>query len=73
MSTLSVPLTPNLEAFVEAQVKNGFALNKAEVIRKALRRLEEEEAIFAVLQSEKEAGEGKILRGDLKDLAKKIH
>lgn len=72
MSTLSIPLTPNLEAFVKAQVKNGYAENKAEVVRKALRRLEQEQAVFAVLESEQEMREGKILHGNLRKLAKKI-
>ena len=68
MSTLSVPLTPNLEEFVNEQVKTGRASNKADVVRKALKLLEEEEAIMAVLKAEKEP----ILRGDLRKLAKKF-
>ena len=72
MTTLSVPLPSNLEEFINTQVKIGFASNKAEVVRKALVLLAEEEAINAVLQSEKELREGKILRGDLKELAKKL-
>lgn len=72
MSTLSVPLPPHLEEFVNDQVKQGLAANKAEVIRKALKLLREEEAIRVVLESEREIGEGKVLRGDLRKLIKKI-
>ena len=72
MSTLSVPLPPNLEEFVKNQVKQGHAANKAEVVRKALKLLEEEEAINVVLQAEKEISEGKLLRGDIRKLLKKI-
>ena len=72
MSTLSIPLTPNLEEFINSQVKMGNAANKADVVRKALRLLAEEEAINDVLQSEKEAREGKILRGDIRMLMKKF-
>ncbi|MDP3792226.1 MAG: type II toxin-antitoxin system ParD family antitoxin [bacterium] len=68
MSTLSVPLPPHLEEFVSEQVKRGLAPNKAEVVRKALRLLREEEAVMAVLRAEKEP----ILRGDLRKLAKEI-
>lgn len=71
MSTLSVPLTPQLEEFIKAQVKSGRAANKADVVRRALIALEEEEAIQAVLTSQKEALQGKILRGDLRTLIKK--
>lgn len=72
MSILSVPLSPNLDEFISEQVKKGLASNKAEVVRKALRLLQEEEAVYAVLKSEQEVREGKVLRGNLKVLAKKI-
>lgn len=72
MSTLSVPLPPHLDEFISDQVKRGLASNKAEVVRKALRLLQEEEAVYAVLKSEQEVQEGKILRGKLKTLASKL-
>jgi len=68
MSTISVPLTPELEEKIESLVKNGVGANKADVMRKALYRLSEEEAIKAVLQAEKEP----TLHGDLRELAKKF-
>jgi Arc/MetJ-type ribon-helix-helix transcriptional regulator len=70
MSTLSVPITKNLESFVEDMVKRGIASNKAEVVRQALIRYAEDQAVEAVLRSEQEAREGKVLRGDLKGLLK---
>ncbi|PIP87097.1 hypothetical protein COW81_02080 [Candidatus Campbellbacteria bacterium CG22_combo_CG10-13_8_21_14_all_36_13] len=72
MSTISVPLTPELEEKIESLVKSGVGANKADVMRKALSRLSEEEAINAVLQAEKELSEGKVLRGDLREIAKKF-
>ena len=68
MSTLSVPLNKDLEEIVNSFVKKGFASNKAEVMRKALIFLAEEEAVRDVLRAEKEP----ILRGDLRELIKKI-
>ena len=68
MSTISVPLTPKLELSLENLIKSGFADNKAQVMRKALVRLAEEEAVQAVLRAEKEP----ILRGDLRELVKKF-
>jgi len=68
MSTLSVPLTPELEEFIKAQVKSGKAANKAAVVRSALRLLSEEEAIRAVLQARREP----TLRGDLRELARQF-
>ncbi|MEK9131438.1 MAG: type II toxin-antitoxin system ParD family antitoxin [Patescibacteria group bacterium] len=72
MSTLSVPLPPDLEKFVISKVKDGYAANKAEVVRRALKRLSEEEAIAAILQSSQEIKDGKILRGDIRDLMRRI-
>lgn len=72
MSTLSVPLSAQQESFVERLVKEHKASNKAEVIRRALRLLAEEEAVAAVLKAEQEIREGKILKGDLRKLARKI-
>ena len=72
MSTISVPLPANLEAFIDRMVKSGEAANKADVVRKALRLLSDEEAINAVLQAQREIAEGKGLKGDLRELAKKF-
>ena len=68
MSTLSVPLNKDLEEIVNSMVKKGYASNKAEVMRKALIFLAEEEAVQDVLRAEKEP----TLRGDLKELMKNL-
>ena len=72
MSTLSIPLSPEQEQFIEKLVKEHKAPNKAEVVRRALRLFAEEEAIADVLRAEREVAEGKILKGDLRELARKI-
>lgn len=72
MSTLSVPLTPQLEEFINSMVRQGKAENKAQVVRQALRQFEEEEAVNALLQARKDVREGKVFYGDLDELAKKI-
>lgn len=72
MSTISVPLNAELTNWLEQMVKQGYAENKAALVRKALKRLAEEEAISAVLRAEQELRDGKILRGDLDELVKKI-
>lgn len=68
MSTLSVPLTPELELEIEKLVKSGFASNKAAVVRRAIEKLVEDEAVNAVLRAEAEV----TLRGDIRNLMKKI-
>ena len=72
MSTLSVPLNAEHEAFIESYIKSGKAENKAQVVRRALTRMSEEEAVNAVLEAERELGAGKVLRGDLRELLKKV-
>lgn len=68
MSTISVPLTPSLEEFINKMVRDGVGANKADVVRKALRRMSEEEAVNAILNAQKEPN----LKGDLRDLAKRL-
>jgi len=68
MATLSVPLTKDLEEFIESQVRLGKLENKAAVVRRALRLLAEQEAIATVLKADQEPS----VRGDLDKLAKKL-
>jgi len=68
MATLSVPLTKELEEFIESQVRLGKMENKAAVVRRALRLLAEEEAVIAVLRADQEP----FVCGDLDKLAKKL-
>lgn len=72
MSTLSVPLTAQLEEFVQRMVRRGSAATKADVVRRALTRYAEEEAILSVLRSEQEIKEGKAIKGDLKKIMKSL-
>ena len=70
MTTLSVPLSADLEESVNNLVKKGFAANKADLVRKAIIRLIEDEAVMAIILAEQEIAEKKGLRGDLKILSK---
>ncbi len=72
MSTISVPLTSKLESALDNLIKSGFRENKAAIMREALVRLSEEEAVLALLKSQQEVKEGKIFRGDLRKLLKKV-
>ncbi len=72
MTTISVPITPEQEKFIDSYVQSGKAANKAHAIRYAIQRLSEDEAVATVLQSEREIAEGKGMTGDLKKLLKKI-
>ncbi len=71
MTTISVPLNSKQTDYLDALVAD-FGSNRASVMRKALERLAEEEAINAVLQAQQEYKDGKGLTGDLDALLAKI-
>ncbi|MEK7213640.1 MAG: hypothetical protein AAB637_00780 [Patescibacteria group bacterium] len=50
----------------------GNYTNKAEVVRKAIAKFQENEAVEAVLRSERDVAEGRVFFGDLDKLAKKF-
>ena len=72
MGMLTVPLTAKLTAIIDSLVERGVAPTKAALTRKALEKFAEDIAVADVLESEQEASEGKILRGDLKHLASEL-
>lgn len=72
MSTISVPIPNTLETFIDDMIRRGFAPSKAEVVRQALVRYAEDQAVEAVMQSMREAKAGKILRGDLDEIAARL-
>lgn len=69
MSTISVPIPASLETFIKEMIEKGYATNKADLVRKALIKLREDEAVDSVLRAEKEGAEGINLKGDLDELA----
>lgn len=68
MTTISVPLRKDNEEKLDELVRSGVGSSRADVMRKALERLAEDEAVEAVLRAEKEP----VLRGDLRELMKKF-
>ena len=66
MSTISVPLPSFLEEFIEKMVASGQAANKADVVRRALIKYREDQALDSFLRAKQEEN----LSGDLDELAK---
>jgi antitoxin ParD1/3/4 len=68
---MNVSLTPELEQFVQSKVKSGRYLSASEVIREALRLLEERDRLYqarlADLQKEITIGIESAERGELYD------
>jgi len=72
MSVATVPLNKKTQSSLDALLKSGVGSSKADVIRKAINRLAEEQAILDVLEAEREVEKGLVFQGDLDELTKKI-
>lgn len=68
MTTLSVPLTPELAKFVEEATKSS-GLTKSDIMRQALTLYAEEQAVRKILLASSEPS----LKGDLRELMSKIN
>ncbi len=69
MSTISVPLNARQEGLLEGLISSGVASNKAEVMRKALEKYAEDEAVRVVLEASRS---GVFLKGDIDELAAQL-
>ncbi len=72
MSIVTIPLESDLIAFIEAEIKEGNAETKTQVIRQALRKLREERAFARLREAESDVREGRLLKGDLKKLLARL-
>ena len=72
MTTITIPLNKELEETVESLLQDGRFDTKTAMVRYALQRLAEEEAVERVLRAEREIQEGKGLSGDVRALVDNI-
>jgi len=72
MATLSVPLTPELEDFIEKMIMENKADNKAQVVRRALHEFRENELFREVLEAQSDISRGRVYSGNLRDLINKL-
>lgn len=70
MTTISIPISNELNDFINQQVKLGRASSKAELVRLAIKKFKENEFILNILEAEQEVRDGKVLTGDLDELAR---
>ncbi|MBA3973027.1 MAG: type II toxin-antitoxin system ParD family antitoxin [Candidatus Solibacter sp.] len=68
---MNISLTPELEAFLQSRVRSGRYLSSSEVVREALRLLEqreqEREAALAELKAKLKRGAAQARQGELLD------
>lgn len=72
MSTISVPLTKELEAFIDQMLHENRFSNKAELVRRALYEYSEQVAINDVLEAEAQVARGGYISGDLDEILEKM-
>ena len=70
LTTITIPITSDLNDFINSQVKIGGASSKADFVRRAIQKMKEDIFVQQILQAKQEAKEGKLLKGDLDKLAK---
>jgi Arc/MetJ-type ribon-helix-helix transcriptional regulator len=72
MTTITVPITTELENFIESELRAGTSESKAHLVRYALGRLQEERAIMRLQEAEADIKAGRVYRGDLRKILKKF-
>lgn len=72
MTTITVPITKELESFIVDELKAGTSDSKAQLVRFALMRLREERALARLAEAERDIKEGRVYTGDLKKLLKQF-
>ncbi len=70
MTTISIPISTELNEYINEQVRLGKASSKAELIRRALTQFKQEDFLNTIRQAEQEVRDGKVFTGDLDKLAK---
>ena len=70
MTTITIPITSELDSFIKEQVRLGKAANKADLVRRAIIKFKEDEFISTIILAKQEVRDGKALTGDLDELAK---
>lgn len=69
MTTISIPISGELNEYIDEQVRLGNAASKSELIRRAIQKYKEDEFVQTILRAQQEIKDGKILSGDLDTLA----
>ncbi len=72
MTTLSIPVDDTLIQFIENMIATNKAESKTQVVRRALYNLREEEALKDIAEARIDIEQGRVYRGNLKDLSNTI-
>ena len=70
MTTISVPIPKDLLDFVDSVIASGEAENRAQAIRKAIRKMREQVEIAEIFEASRQIEQGLGYTGDLKAIIK---
>jgi len=70
MTTISVPLPKDLLIFIDSVITSGEAENRAQAVRKAIRKMREQIEINEILDASRQIKNGQAYKGDLKTILK---
>lgn len=68
MATISISLNKETEAQLDGLVQDGVGANRSDVMRRALLQFAEDEAVRRFMEGKQEIAEGKLLRGDTREI-----
>lgn len=70
MTTISVPLPKDLLIFIDSVITSGEAENRAQAVRKAIRKMREQIEINEIFDASNQIKRGQVYKGDLKTILK---
>ncbi|MEY2664595.1 MAG: hypothetical protein RIT04_403 [Candidatus Parcubacteria bacterium] len=70
MTTISVPIPSDLLKFIDDFISSGEAENRAQAIRKAVRKMREQVEINEIFEASQQIKQGISYTGDLNDILK---
>jgi Arc/MetJ-type ribon-helix-helix transcriptional regulator len=71
MTTISIPLPNDLIKFIDSQITSGEVDNRAQAVRKALRKFREDVEMWEIMESSEQIKRGLFFEGDLRSIIKK--
>ena len=70
MTTISVPMPKDLLQFVDSIILSGQAENRAQAIRKSIRKMREHIEVREIFEASRQVKDGLMYTGDLKEIMK---
>jgi Arc/MetJ-type ribon-helix-helix transcriptional regulator len=70
MTTISIPMPKDLLDFIDEFINSGEAENRAQAVRKAVRKMREQIEVDDIFEASRQIKQGHSYTGNLKDILK---